>query len=566
MRGKVGILHSIGTLLAVTIGGAVLITGFLLMFIYSKDVKTEMTTMSQHYLHDLVISYGELMEEDVALIGLEKTLEVDSLEEHVGDVALEGMETSYAYVVSKDGTMLYHPTPEKIGEKVENAVVSGVVDKIAAGEKVESEVVEYDFKGTMKYAGYYVNESQDFILVVTVDEDEIMEPIKHIQRDGIVALFAAIIICGIFNIGLIIIRVIRPINNMANITSKVATMDFTENQDCIKMSYRQDEIGLMARSMLALRNELVYVVEMIRNSSEALVQAAEALNTGANDTNTTMEQVESAVNDIACGASSQAEETQQATEDVILIGEMVEDTTETVESLMQSAEQMREANEYAQNIIRELRAINQQSGEYIDIIAKQTDTTNESALKIGEATKIITSIAEETNLLSLNASIEAARAGEQGKGFAVVASEIQKLAEQSTESARQIEGIISMLLSDSEKAVETMRQVKDIIHEQTKHIVRTDEAFDKIQDGVTSSLTGMRKIAIKTEQLDKARVNVVDVVNNLTSIAEENAAATEETSASVVEVASIVTSIAEKAQSLNDIASELEEKMGVFQI
>ena len=166
----------------------------------------------------------------------------------------------------------------------------------------------------------------------------------------------------------------------------------------------------------------------------------------------------------------------------------------------------------------------------------------------------------------MNASIEAARAGEQGRGFAVVASEIQKLAEQSSESARRIEEIISVLLLDSEKAVTTMRQVKEIIGEQTEHIVRTDEAFVEIQKGVEESIEGMQVISQKAQEMDRARVNVVDVVNNLTAIAEENAAATEETSASVVEVTSIVSDIADKANGLNAIAEELEEKIGIFQL
>ncbi|MDE5863763.1 MAG: methyl-accepting chemotaxis protein, partial [Lachnospiraceae bacterium] len=284
------------------------------------------------------------------------------------------------------------------------------------------------------------------------------------------------------------------------------------------------------------------------------------------ETNNTMEQVESAVNDIANGASSQADETQEATGNVIVIGDMVKDTGKTVDELMVSAKQMQSANENAQRILAELREINRQSDEYIDVIAKQTEVTNESALKIGEATRLITDIASETNLLSLNASIEAARAGEQGRGFAVVASEIQKLAEQSTESAERIQQIIDMLLLDSEKAVKTMTQVKEIIGLQTEHIIRTDNAFTEIREGVSASLAGMQIISAKTKEMDQARVNVVDVVNNLTSIAEENAAATEETSASVVEVASIVNDIAEKAQGLNSIAEELEEKIGIFQI
>ncbi len=153
------------------------------------------------------------------------------------------------------------------------------------------------------------------------------------------------------------------------------------------------------------------------------------------------------------------------------------------------------------------------------MIYEQTNTTNESAMKIREATTLITSIAEETNLLSLNASIEAARAGDQGRGFAVVASQIQKLAEQSNESARQIENIIDSLIEDSQKSVATMEDVKKIMESQSESVGRTNERFTQVRNGITQSLDGVNQIADKTKRLDEARVNVVDVVQNLTAIA-----------------------------------------------
>ncbi len=563
---KVGTLHSIRTKISALVALGILATGVIMMLIYSPNVKTEIAEMAQHYLHDLVLSYGMVIDNDIELLGKEETLSVEELSEHLEGVGMEGLETSYIYVVSADGTMLYHPTPEKIGEPVENEVVKGVTADIAAGKWTESEVISYEFKGAIKYAAYYVNENADYILVVTVDEDELFQSVEHINQKGAIGLVFAFIGSSIVAVILVTILVINPIMKITGLTERVANMDFTDSEEQTQLGCRKDELGVMARSLAALKVALTEVVFAIRESCDSLVASAEVLNNGAAETTNTMEQVENAVNDIANGASSQAEETQGATENVILIGDMVRDTNNTVDDLMVSANQMNEANQNAKRILSELREINRQSGEYIDIIARQTEITNESALKIGEATKLITDIASETNLLSLNASIEAARAGEQGRGFAVVASEIQKLAEQSSESAGRIEEIISVLLLDSEKAVTTMRQVKEIIGQQTEHIVRTDEAFVEIQKGVEESIDGMQIISKKAQEMDHARVNVVDVVNSLTAIAEENAAATEETSASVVEVTSIVADIADKANGLNAIAEELEEKIGIFRL
>lgn len=308
------------------------------------------------------------------------------------------------------------------------------------------------------------------------------------------------------------------------------------------------------------------MVSRIKKQSDLLTESAESLNIGANETALTMEQVENAVNDIASGASSQAEETQRATENVEIMGDMVKETNAEVERLMQYAHTMQASSDHAQTILSRLGEINAKAEEYIEMIATQTRVTNESTVKIGEASRMIADIATETNLLSLNASIEAARAGEQGRGFAVVALEIQKLADQSNASAEEIGSIIETLRHDSEEAVQMMEQVREIIREQSSQMRMTDEAFDEIQEGVQESVSGMSQISTRTKRLDEARVNVVDVVHNLTVIAEENAAGAEQTSASVAEVTSVVSDISEKSDYLRKIAEELDEGINIFKL
>lgn len=566
MRKKANALQSIRGKLCLLLSAAILVAGIMMIWNYSPNVKKEMASMSQNYLYDLSVSYGMMLEEKLEYAGEEETLSVETLSETLSDVGIEGVDSSYVYVVSADGTMLYHPTAEKIGQPVENAVIKSVTADLQAGKKVDNAVVSYEFKGAQKYAAFYVSRGAEFILVVSADEEEVFAPLKKITRLGFEGLLVIFIICGVVVYLIVAKVVVNPILQIEKEINRVSHMDFTDSAEQKKLEKRKDEIGLMTKSLVSLRQELSNMVTAIRQQSEQLLSSAEVLHKGATDTSETMEQVENAVNDIAHGATSQAEETQRATENVILIGNMVEETSEKVAEMMESASEMKDANQNAKRILAELQEINVRTEEYIDVISNQTDVTNESALKIGEATKIITDIAEETNLLSLNASIEAARAGEQGKGFAVVASEIQKLAEQSTESARKIEDIIQILLDDSEKAVETMGHVKNIIDKQSEHMAQTGEAFIQIEKGVEQSVNGMQIIAQKTREMDKARVNVVDVVNNLTSIAEENAASTQETSASVTEVANIVEDISEKSESLNEIAEELREKMSTFRM
>ena len=565
--GKITSRHSILVQICTVNFFSVLIAGIFLMWMYSSSAKTEITSMAQHYINDLAIAYGSTLDNEIKKADGDTTyvMKADNLYLKLNGVGIEGVDSSYVYVVNADGQMMYHPDDGKIGHAVENAVVSKCVEDLQAGKQVESGVVEYEYNGALKYAGIYVSTYKEFILVVSSDEDDILAPISAINKIGNIALVIIILLTG--GLGYVFAnKIAQPIIQMTELTEDLSKMDFTDKPQYEKIAKRKDEVGSMGRALSSLRLELINTVEKIREESSLLLETSADLSMSASETFTTMEQLESAVNEIAEGASAQAADTQRATENVVVMGNMVEETDQQVAELVAYAQQMRKAGNGATTILNQLTEVNNQTERYIDVIAQQTATTNESAQKIHEAADMITDIAEETNLLSLNASIEAARAGEQGRGFAVVAAQIQKLAEQSNESAQQIGDIIRTLMEDSEKAVSIMGDVKDIMQKQSEHVERTKDAFAEIQSGVDRSIQGMEVISEKTQQLDKARANVIDVVQELSAIAQENAASTEETSASVTEVSAISSELSEEAQRLKQISNEMEERMAVFKI
>ena len=217
-------------------------------------------------------------------------------------------------------------------------------------------------------------------------------------------------------------------------------------------------------------------------------------------------------------------------------------------------------------IITELSKSNDKTIEAVERIAVQTEYTNVSAQKIKKAVALITSIADETSLLSLNASIEAARAGEAGRGFAVVASEISKLADQSNNSATEIEKIINELLIESNKTVDIMDEVKSIVSEQEEKLNLTKAEFENVSKGIESSVSSVENISGRIVELDIAKNGIIDVIQSLSAISEENAAATEETSASVQELDSTVGSLSEAAKDLKVIAEQLEQQISVFKV
>lgn len=561
---RVGFMHSIRGRILVMVAITIVVCALLIWWTIQPLITKSFSATQENYMNDMTVAYGLMLGEYVDESGLE-VIGTDAMTEMLSEIQINGKESSYAYVVDLDGTMLYHPTTEKIGEPAENSVVKGILAEIAEGVPQEAAVYEYDYHGAVKYAGVYPDVERGFLLIISSDKSEINSETRSILIRTFESMVIAFIVCMViafFMAG----AITKPIKEMSGVANQFSTLDLRKADKQDVLETRKDEVGLMGRAMSELRSQFEEVVMEIRVQSGHLYSAAANLEAHTRETASNVEQVEKAVFEIAEGASSQAEETQKATENVIQMGEMVEETNSEVENLYTYANDMKGSGDEAFKGLQELTDISGRARESIDLIYRQTNNTNESALKIREATDMIAFIAEQTSLLSLNASIEAARAGEQGRGFAVVASQIQKLAEQSNESAGQIASIITELISDSNEAVDTMNEVMEIMEEQNRNIRQIERLFEKLYSAMDLSVNGVGNIADKTQQLDHARVNVVDIVQSLTAIAEENAASTEETSASVSEVTNIVGQISDNVVELREIAERLEQKMNEFTV
>ena len=553
---KIPIFSSLKFKMVLMLIVATVVTAATLLLIMVPFSERQIKNETKNYMYDIAQS-------SCSILDTLTSTDDAALKEHFQNVGVEGISSSYAYIVSSDGTMLYHPTAEKIGKSVENAVIKGVVSELKNGQKPENKVVTYDFNGVNKYAAYNISKDQSKIVVISADESEVLQPVNNMMKLAVFALIVVVVIVSA--IGAVITEIaLRPIIRVSQIVQKMADLDFSENENTEKMKKRKDETGVMTRSVALLREELVDLLEGIQKQSVQLFKTSANLDGDSDETQKMVEQVDRAVGDIATGATSQAQETQNATENVIAMGNMIEDAE--AERLNGNAQRMKDSSDQAMQILKELNEINDRTKQSIEEVYTQTNITNESVQKIKEATVLIASIAEETNLLSLNASIEAARAGEQGKGFAVVASQIQKLAEQSNESASQIDEITNALISDSTKSVETIAQVRDIMNEQSEKMEKTDSMFRQVNTGVDHAMDSVNTITEKTELLNQSREKIIDVVQNLSAIAEENAASSQETSASITQVNTVVTDISDNASGLKDIAYHLENDVKRVQL
>ena len=307
-----------------------------------------------------------------------------------------------------------------------------------------------------------------------------------------------------------------------------------------KLVQRSDEIGDIARSVHALIQNMAEVITSIFRTSESLDKISTGFEESFGSMTEYITNVDTAVEEMAKGSTQQAQETQNVSSEVQGMGDAIESTTGNIENLVGSTNKMRDYNRSVDNTLVELIKISDETKEAFDIVYEQTNVTNQSAQEIQSAADVITDIADQTNLLSLNASIEAARAGEHGKGFAVVADEIRKLAEQSRESASQITGIIEMLIRNSNTTVDTMKKVTDMIDQQGEELNQAKSVFGDLDKEIGMVGDAVDNIRNEVEQLNNLKNSVMGAVDNLAAIAQENAASTEETSASMQQLGNLV--------------------------
>lgn len=414
---KINFWNSVKAKILLLVFGAVLLTVLLNLWTVIPRVSSDISDITSNYIVDIATVAGEGIDNEIRMSSYDSIMTTGNLKRLIGNVAIKNVDGSYSYIVDADGTMLYHPTAEKIGKSVENAVVKEVVAKLKSGDRPKPEVIEYTFNGQKKYAGIYVGKNKEFVMVVNAEKTEIMSGLTSIVSAIVKGSIFALIVCLIISV-FVTRHIVAPIIHATDTVKRLGELDFSEDNSADKkMLRRKDEVGVMIRSFADFRNIIVDVMSKISAYSDKLQEAAKTLNKSASESSTAAEQVETAITGIADGATSQAQETQSATENVIVMGNMIEETSKEVSMLGENAAVMRKAGENAMSILAELEEINIKTMDAIQIIGEQTQKTNESAVKIKVATDMISEIAEETTLLSLNASIEAARAGEAGTGI-----------------------------------------------------------------------------------------------------------------------------------------------------
>lgn len=457
-------------------------------------------------------------------------------------------------IINEDGTRDYN---SKADETIYNIVIDGYI--YMASQEVNGEDCYVYYAPLTNGDGSHVG-----MIFCGISKAGMAEDIS--AKVTIISLvYALIFVFGLAFIPLTTGKIGKSLKLVNKDIEQLATGDLTVkvNEKALK---RRDEVGNIAASTVSLRDSFKEVIGKIDETVTVVKNSAGEVDLMSAQSSRTVEDVSNAVEEIAIGASSQADETQVAAAHIDNVGKLIQNIVTDVELLTKTANKMGQAERDAQGILAMLDVTTAKTSEAVEEIAKQTEATNASAREIIQAVELITSIANQTNLLSLNASIEAARAGEAGRGFAVVASEIQKLAEQSNNSAEKIQEIIIELTSKSNETVEHMKVVKEAVAEQEEKLGETKSIFGNVRESVNRSLEGISGIRDKSTELNGMRDKLVGIIQDLSAVSEQNAASTEETMAATEELTSMMTELATSASKLSELAEQLEQAISVFNV
>ena len=450
------------------------------------------------------------------------------------------------------------------GTKAQEAISSQVLDR---GQEYQSNNTEIFGK---RYICYYIPLYQSGaqtpvgMIFIGKEYSKISEKIQNVLLSLLVVILVVLVIVCITSIlsaGSIASSVKTAISYVSQMSQGQLGIKAAQ-----KLLDRKDELGDMCRGVKQLDNDLSAVVAEIQNQSHELEEISILCNDNAHKAFDSAEQINATTEEVAAATSTQAQEAVEAEKNVHMIGQTIEETNEKMQGFSETSRKMAEAAGNARRTLTELNSSMNQVKEAVDNVHHQTKETHGSVEKIGEMTAVITSIASQTNMLSLNASIEAARAGEMGKGFAVVAEEIRNLAEQCNKSAVEIQEVLTQLKNNSNETVQTMEDVEKIIQGQEDRLMETNQVFEMVENGIDQSLQGIENIMKEIDTLNAARSSTVAGVQNVSTLAQQNAASIEETAASIDEVTGLLSVMTDKIDGLKQVADKLEEKASVFQI
>ncbi len=520
--------------------------------------------------NSVVIMYAVPIERDGKVVGaLVGRRDGDALRAIADDTGFG--ENGYGYIINNEGTTVAHPDKEKVLNQF-NPIESVKTDENLRSlatlfVKIITEKTgtgTYSYGGNELYAGYSPIKGTNWIFVITANKDEVLSAIPGLVNKILMVLVFVLTVSIVITF-IIGHSITNPIIKAVKTSQRISDLDITEDVPK-KYLKKKDEIGDLAKSMQSIIDSLRMIINEISSNSEQVMAASEELNAASQQSATAAEQISQTVEEIAKGAEDQAQNTEECVSKSYELGHTMEKDQANMMQLNSGTNKVNvvvtEGLAEIENLYKITVESNQATNEIKDVIAK----TNDSSSKIGQASGVISTIAQQTNLLALNAAIEAARAGNAGKGFAVVAEEIKNLAQQSALSTKEIDAVVEELQINTHNAVKTMERVLAIADEQTKSVTNSKDKYKLIEEAMKETEEIVKQLNDSGKEMEGMRSQILISMENLSAIAEENSSATQEATASIEEQAASAEEIASASEGLASLAERLQAIILKFKI
>ncbi|MGB9662306.1 MAG: methyl-accepting chemotaxis protein [Moorellaceae bacterium] len=482
--------------------------------------------------------------------------------------------TGYALAVDSTGKTIAHKDTERVtGQEniIEQAKsnpaltpLAAVISRMAKGEEG---VAAYTFQGQEKIIAYAPVKTTGWSIAVTAPKAEVLERAASLNR-ALLLVSLIIIILALILTFVMARSITAPIVNLARIVKRFGEYDFTfdEKDEAVHYLNRKDEIGQIANALASMQMNIQSLIKSLKTDAQTLAGNSETLSAASEEIASSSGEVAKAIQQVAAGASEQAGHLQE------ILG-LIENITTSLEKVYTELGRVKANSEETSRLadtgkkeldtlIVSIRGVR----EAFKVVVERLAVLKGSVSQVEEILEVINGIAEQTNLLALNAAIEAARAGEAGRGFAVVADEVRKLAEQSRASSDKIRALLNNITSETNEVVTTSEEVTRQVAGQLENVEHTIKAFDDILDSVAAIAPMIEATYGEVDSTVKAKDVVLERVQSISAVSEETSASAEEISASAEELSASTQEIAANAQQVLEVAKRLEEQVARFKV